>query len=56
MYETHPSKRNYLLQYCAVRSEVSECVKRPIHTRVSTGLQGKLRKEIGGLEGKGEGL
>ena len=32
------------------------CVKRPIHTSDSTGPQGKLYKEIGGLEGRGEGL
>ena len=44
--------RIYLLQVCAVRSEVSECVKRPIHTSGYTGPQGKLRKEIGGLEGR----
>ena len=29
----------YLLQVCVVRSEVSECVKRPIHTG---GSQGKF--------------
>ena len=46
----------YLLQVCAVRSKVSECVKRPIHTGGSTGPQGKLHKEIGGLEDNGEGL
>jgi len=46
----------YLLQVCAVRPEVSECVKRPIHTSGNTGPQGKLHKEIGGLEGRGEGL
>ena len=28
--------RIYLLQVCAVRSEVSKCVKRPIHTSFST--------------------
>jgi len=48
--------RIYLLQVCAVRSEVSECVKRPIHIGGSTGPQGKMHKEIGGLEGRGEGL
>ena len=36
----------YLLQVCAVRSEVSECVKRPIHIGGSTGPQEKLHKEI----------
>ena len=44
--------RIYLLQDCAVRSEVSECVKRPIHTSGCTGPQSELRKEIGGLEGR----
>ena len=44
--------RIYLLQVFAVRSEVSECVKRPIHTSSCTGPQSKLRKEIGGLEGR----
>jgi len=48
--------RIYLLPVCAVRSEVSECVKRPIHRGGSIGPQGKLHKEIGGLEGRGEGL
>ena len=46
----------YLLQVFAVRSEVSESVKRPIHIGGSIGPQGKLHKEIGGLEGIGEGL
>jgi len=54
--ETHPWRRIYLLQDCAVRSEVSEFVKRPIHTCGFTGPQGKLHKETGGLEDKGEGL
>ena len=31
-------------------------MKRPIHTGGNTGPQGKLRKGIGGLEGRGEGL
>ena len=48
--------RIYLLQDCAVRTEVSECVKWRIHTCGFTGPQEKLRKEIGGLEGRGEGL
>ena len=30
--EAHPWRRIYLLQDCAVGSEVSECVKRPSHT------------------------
>ena len=46
----------YLLQVFAVRSKVSERVKRPIHIGGITRPQGKLHKEIGGLEGKGEGL
>ena len=54
--ETHPWRRIYLLQDCVVGSKVSECVKRPIHTSDNTGPQGKLRKEIGVLEGRGEGL
>ena len=41
----------YLLQDYVVGSEVSECVKRPIHTSGCTGPQSKLSKEIGGLEG-----
>ena len=48
--------RIYLLQDCVVGSEVSECVKRPIHTSGCTGPQSKLYEEIGGLEGIGEGL
>ena len=47
---------NYLLQVCAVISEPSEQCEVGIHTSGSTGPQEKLRKEIGGLEGKGEGL
>jgi len=54
--EVHPWMRIYLLQDCIVGSEVSECVKRPIHTSDSTGPQSKLRKEIGGLEGRLGGL
>ena len=54
--ETHLCRRIYLLWDCAVRSKVGECVKRPIHIGGSTGPQGKLRKEIGGLEDKGEGF
>ena len=34
----------------------STCVKRPIHIGGNTEPQGKLGKEIGGLEGIGEGL
>jgi len=37
--------RIYLLQVCAVRSEVSECVKRLIHTGGSTGPQGNYRRK-----------
>ena len=37
--------RIYLLQVCAVRSEVSECVKRPIHTGDSTGPQGNCTRK-----------
>ena len=54
--EAHPWRRIYLLQDCVVGSEVSECVKRPIHTSDNTRPQGKLREEKGGLEGRGEGL
>ena len=50
--EAHPWRRIYLLQDCVVGSEVSECVKRPIHTSGCTGPQSELRKEIGGLEGR----
>ena len=46
--------RIYLLQDYVVGSEVSECVKRPIHTSVFIGPQSKLCKEIGGLEGRPE--
>ena len=56
-YKISPSMmRIYLLQDCAVGSEVSECVKRPIHTSGCTGPQSKLHKEIGGLESRREGL
>ena len=48
--------RIYLLQVFTVILEVSECVKRPIHTSGCTGPQSELCKEIGGLEGRGEGL
>ena len=44
--------RIYLLQDCIVGSEVSECVKMPIHTIGCTGPQSKLRNEIGGLQGR----
>ena len=44
--------RIYLLQDYVVGSEVSECVKRPIHTSGCTGPQSKFCKEIGGLEGR----
>jgi len=54
--EAHPWRRIYLLQDCVVGSEVSECVKRPIHTSGCTGPQSKLHKEIGGLESRREGL
>jgi len=54
--EAHPWRRIYLLQDCVVGSEVSQCVKRPIHTTDSTGPQSKLCKEIGGLEGRSGGL
>jgi len=37
--------RIYLLQVCAVRSEVSECVKRPIHTGGSTRPQGNCTRK-----------
>ena len=37
--------RIYLLQVCAVRSEVSECVKRPIHTGGSTRAQGNCTRK-----------
>ena len=46
--------RIYLLQDCVVGSELSECVKRPIHTSGCTRPQSELRKEIGGLEGRPE--
>ena len=46
--------RIYLLQDCVVGLEVSECVKRPIHTSGYTGPQSELHKEIGGLEGRPE--
>ena len=36
---------------CAVGSEVTVSVMRPIHTCGFTGPQGKLCKELGGLEG-----
>ena len=37
--------RIYFLQVCAIRSEVSECVKRSIHISGSTGPQGNcIRK------------
>ena len=48
--ETHPCRRNYLLQDCAVISEVSEQCERRIHTGGSQRTQEKLHKEIGGLE------
>jgi len=35
----------YLLQVCAVRLEVNECVKRPIHTGGSTGPQGNCTRK-----------
>ena len=37
--------RIYLLQVCAVRSEVSECVKRPIHTCDITRPQGNYTRK-----------
>ena len=37
--------RIYLLQVCVVRSKVSECVKRPIHTSGSTGPQGNCTRK-----------
>ena len=37
--------RIYLLQVCAVRSEVSECVKRPIHTGGSMEPQGNYTRK-----------
>ena len=54
--EYHPWIRIYILQDCVVGSEVSECGKRPIHTSVCTRPQSKLRREIGGLEGRSGGL
>jgi len=45
-------RRIYLLQDFAVGSEISECVKRPIHTSGCTGPQSEFHKEIGGLEGR----
>lgn len=44
--EAHPWRRIYLLQDCTVGSEVSEFVKRSIHTSGYIGPQSKLRKEI----------
>jgi len=46
--------RIYLLQDYVVGSEVSECVKRPIHISGCIGPQSKLCKEIVGLEGRPE--
>ena len=37
--------RIYLLQVCAVRLEVSECVKRQIHTGGSAGPQGNYTRK-----------
>jgi len=42
----------YLFHICVVISEVSECVKRPIHTGGNTRPQGNYTKEIGGLDGR----
>ena len=53
--ETHPCRRNYLLQVCAVIFEPSEPCEVGIHTSGSTRPLEKLCKEIGGLEGRGEG-
>ena len=47
---------NISLRDCAVISEFGELCERWIHTGGSQRTQEKLRKEIGGLESRGEGL
>jgi len=42
--DAHPWMRIFLLQDCVIGSEVSECVKRPIHTSGYTGPQLELQK------------
>ena len=44
-------KKNSFLGDCAVTFGFDECVMSPIHTGGNIGPQGKLRKEIGVLEG-----
>jgi len=50
-YRNIVCRGNSFLGDCAVTFGFGECVMRPIHTGGSIGPQGKLRKEIGGLEG-----
>jgi len=48
--ETHPRRRNYLLQVCAFISEVRAVCEGLLHTGGSLMTEEILRKEIGGLE------
>ena len=54
--ETHLCRRIHPLQDCIVTTGPSEQCEVGIHMCGSTGPQEKLHKEIGGLEGRGEGL